>query len=474
MYCAACGSLDAAGGVFCGRCQHPLRVAGRYALVRFRELRPDGAERWDAQDTHTQEPFQGIVWTPAEPEGFEARLDLARGLSHRNLLATLGWQRAPRSLGPPRLVEVTEPEGTPLAALLRDGAPLHETRARGVLEGALGALEHLHGRASPLTHGGVSPWTLSVTPAGEVKLSGLAATVSGGVLGGASRVAVAVGYTAWELVAGKPSPASDLYALGVTLWALTSRRPPQEVHHAGQRPLYPDTAGLSPGLFAILHRMTDPEPSQRGSARWHLDALAALAGAPPRVWTRPVAEGFHGARVGRGTRRTPAEMSERGWSRDPRYLWPVDARASSTYGNGWDPAVTIGPPRVFPQHGDLQGAWAPLQPVGGVQWLELDYPEGAPPAEALVVFETLNPGALYAVTTEDDGAERILWQSEPGAVAAEARALEVTFERPEPLRRVRLWLDTRVTAGWNEIDTAALVLTQPMETIEVSSPSGEA
>jgi hypothetical protein len=357
-----------------------------------------------------------------------------------------------------RLVEVTEREGTTLAAMLRDGVPVDEARAHAVLEGVLGALEYLHGRAVALTHGGVSPWTVSLAADGAVKLSGLAQAMSGGVHAPPARVTVAAGYTAWELAAGKPAPASDLYALGVTVWALTARRAPQELLHAGPRPLYPDTAGLSPGLFAILHRMTDPEPSQRGTARWHLDALAALAGAPPRVWTRPVSEGFHGARVGRGVRHTPSELSERGWSRDERLVWPVDARASSTYGNGWDPAVTVGPPRVFPQHGDLQGAWAPLQPVGGVQWLELDYPEDVSPSQGLVVFETLNPGALYAVTTERDGEERVLWQSEPGAVAAEARALEITFERPEALTRVRLWLDTRVTAGWNEIDTAALVL----------------
>jgi hypothetical protein len=185
------------------------------------------------------------------------------------------------------------------------------------------------------------------------------------------------------------------------------------------------------------------------------DDRATTGRSTPRV-------GWDGRDLGRGERRTPAEMQAVKWWRDAAMVWPVAATASSSYGGGWAPESVVGPPQVFPQYGDLRGAWAPRAVSDGVQWIEVSFPDDAPEATGLRVFETCDPGALFAITDQDeDGDAARLWQRAPVEAGDEARVLEVKFDAPRRLRRVRLWLDTTIGAGWNEIDTVALVTEHP-------------
>ena len=140
------------------------------------------------------------------------------------------------------------------------------------------------------------------------------------------------------------------------------------------------------------------------------------------------------------------------------WRWPVRAKASSTYGGGWGPTAAIGPPTVFPRHGDISGAWAPRASGDGAQWLEVAFDEDPTPIEEVLVFETHLPGALYAVVAQDaDGAVETLWQRPPSALAPVAMVLSVRVARPRPLRSLRLWVDTDAVSAWPEIDAVALV-----------------
>ncbi len=220
-----------------------------------------------------------------------------------------------------------------------------------------------------------------------------------------------------------------------------------------------------PRIEALYRRLVDT-PERRALLG---ELLAALLSADPSLGAAlPLARssevaGWDGRSIGRGERRAPSEMDALGWWSDPATVWSVSATASSTYGSGWTAESVVGPPTVFPRHGDIRGAWAPREGAAGVQWLEVTFPDDAPPAVGLRVFETCNPGALFAITDEDaSGEESRLWQREPTAGVAEARVLDVALDPPRPLRRVRLWLDTDVCGDWNEIDAVALLADRPV------------
>lgn len=38
--------------------------------------------------------------------------------------------------------------------------------------------------------------------------------------------------------------------------------------------------------------------------------------------------------------------------------WVAEAQATTSYEQGWEASCLVGPPRVYPQHGDIPGAWA--------------------------------------------------------------------------------------------------------------------
>jgi hypothetical protein len=76
---------------------------------------------------------------------------------------------------------------------------------------------------------------------------------------------------------------------------------------------------------------------------------------------------------------------------------------SSQYGDpSWAAHQVLGPPNVFPKHGDIPQAWASAAPDTGTEWIEVGFARPSPIA-AVVVYETFNPGAIVGVTllTED-------------------------------------------------------------------------
>lgn len=166
---------------------------------------------------------------------------------------------------------------------------------------------------------------------------------------------------------------------------------------------------------------------------------------------------------GQGTRHGVAAMKARDWACHERGVWPVAARASSSYGSGWSTTALVGAPAVYPRCGDLPGAWAPGTRRSQVEWVELDYPGGVPPAEAIRVFETCVPGATFAITTGHGDAEELLWHGQPGLCGTEASVLEVPLAPPRALRSLRVYVSNGLGHTWSEIDTVGLVATEPID-----------
>src|SRR5436190_8244172 len=192
----------------------------------------------------------------------------------------------------PVLVTVFEfgvsPEGVPFCAMeYVPGVSAERAVARGdwaalCYVGARVArgLEALH-RAG-VVHGDIKPGNLLMIPgenAGDLPRSvrlvdfGLA-VLAGDTQGGHTGTP---GYAAPEVVGGKiPTPASDLYSLGATLYALACGRPAFEAESVNatlQRQLSGppsslplEEAGAPPALVDLLFRLLSPEENERPSS----------------------------------------------------------------------------------------------------------------------------------------------------------------------------------------------------------------
>lgn len=140
--------------------------------------------------------------------------------------------------------------------------------------------------------------------------------------------------------------------------------------------------------------------------------------------------------------------------------WSTAARASSEYrSTDYSAQRATGAPDV-PRAGDHKNAWASKAPDAGEEWLELDFP-AAVHAIAVRVVQNLNPGAVVRIeAVAADGTRTALWTGpdrtayQPGQIGT----LVAEFPRSAvPVQRLRIVLDTKIGAGWNEIDAVQLV-----------------
>jgi hypothetical protein len=126
-------------------------------------------------------------------------------------------------------------------------------------------------------------------------------------------------------------------------------------------------------------------------------------------------------------------------------------------GRGWGPEQATGEPDTL-QAGDISTAWASRHPDAGPEWLKLEYDKEADIGEVRI-RETHNPGAITKVTAFDkDGKEEVLWQGrEPDHDFPGDFVVPVAKDRNVLTKSVKIYLDTTLVQGWNEIDAVRLV-----------------
>jgi len=121
----------------------------------------------------------------------------------------------------------------------------------------------------------------------------------------------------------------------------------------------------------------------------------------------------------------------------------------------WSAQQATGPPDTMTD-GDHQTAWAPAQADGGEEWLMTEYAKPVEVAQ-VIVRETCGPGCITKITSVTDaGAEVPLWQGEPPKNTSPS---DTVFNIPPGTTtgRIKVYLDTRLVPGWNEIDAVQLV-----------------
>lgn len=118
-------------------------------------------------------------------------------------------------------------EGDSLETLIRKGGALPPAIAAEITRQGLEGLAHAHRKG--ILHRDIKPANLMITPEGTVKLMdfGIARVTGEQRLTQANRIVGTLEYMAPELVQGEsPSPASDMYAMGILLYELLSGKLP--------------------------------------------------------------------------------------------------------------------------------------------------------------------------------------------------------------------------------------------------------
>lgn len=262
-------------------------LGGRYRLTREVAYGATGIV-WRAVDMRSGEPVAVKMLRPgaaSRPElvaAFAAETDLLAGLDHPCLVRlreVLGqaWAR----------VLVMDPiEGEDLRRRLRRTGPVPPAVAADVAAQLAGALAYLHGQG--IVHGDVKPGNLLVpADGGLVRLVEFGAARWVGAGSPAPTTQATPEYVAPEVIAGDPpTPASDVYALGIVLFELVSGRSPYRGglpaqvldRHRNCRPVPPP--GLPPVVWRFVEDCLATDPASRPGAE---RAAARLRGMEPAL-----------------------------------------------------------------------------------------------------------------------------------------------------------------------------------------------
>jgi hypothetical protein len=267
-----CETPAAPGEVSCAQCGGELLLHGRYLLERL--LGSGGQSRvYAARDQRDG----GVVAVKVMALG-RAREWKAVELFRRAGAVLAGLSHP----GIPRVVESFEEsrpggvlfclvhefiEGETLAQSLKGGARYDERRAQAVAREALGILRYLHSLSPPVIHRDVKPSNLMRTSGPDGRLVLIDFDLVRDVLrpdGGSTVSSGTPGYAPLEQFMGEPVPATDLYALGVTLAVLLARKEPEELRPSGGARLSVRAhVNVSEGFLRILERLVEPEVGRR-------------------------------------------------------------------------------------------------------------------------------------------------------------------------------------------------------------------
>lgn len=135
---------------------------------------------------------------------------------------------------------------------------------RDILARALEILDYLHKLKPPVIHRDIKPANLLRAQNGKISLVDF-----GGVrdlirTDGGSTMIGTFGYMAPEQLHGQATPATDIYALGATMVALSAGVDPENIPRKGLRmDLRAQLDGTHPGLIEVFEAMTEPDPDDR-------------------------------------------------------------------------------------------------------------------------------------------------------------------------------------------------------------------
>ncbi|MGA8113603.1 MAG: serine/threonine-protein kinase, partial [Actinocatenispora sp.] len=286
-------------------------IAGRYRLDEQVGLGGMGLV-WRAVDEELDRVVamkRSHVGGDAEAERTRQEARLAAGLQHPHVVTLFDVVTE----GTDRWLVMEYLPSRSLAELVDSRVPLPAWRVAYLGAQLADALEALH--AKGIVHCDIKPGNVLVTPDDTAKLIdfGISRRASSdGTLPARGRFGGTPWYRAPEVVHGhEPTPASDLYSLGVTLYAAVEGMPaPEWVGDPRAELRYADAPDIPPPRLAgllgpVLSLLLRTGPADRPDAAQARRMLAELAPSAPVRLSRRASPGG----VRRGTRRRIARLA---------------------------------------------------------------------------------------------------------------------------------------------------------------------
>lgn len=207
---------------------------GRFEILECLQNRP-GAPTYKAKDQHTGQPV--IVksldlsalpdWTLAEQ--FQAEIDFMKVLQHPRIPGFVGAFKQ----GEIQYLVTAFIPGQSVRQKIASGWKLNEPEAIQLAQDALDILLYLHTLAPPVIHRDIKPANVILGADEQLYLIDFGAVWKEQVSAESGSAAGTFGYMPPEQSVNQMTPASDLYALGVTLVELLSGAAPAEMPREG-------------------------------------------------------------------------------------------------------------------------------------------------------------------------------------------------------------------------------------------------
>lgn len=293
-------------------------LAGRYRLERVLGegasgrvyLARDTKERgrvWAIKEVdYSQLPIRELIEARQQ---FQKEAQLLRGLRHPSLPVVIDhFQQDDRDY-----LVMERVEGPTLESMLKSRAdPLPEKQVVTLGLGLADTLHYLHHREPPVIYRDLKPANVMVTMGGGVKLIdfGIARSATPQKAGDTTAYGTP-GYAPPEQYQGRTVPASDVYALGMTLLRSSTLYEPPEFSftHPRAASLNMD---LSPAFDQLVAAMLSKRPEDRPHTGLVLSMLNAMAELPEsdvlRLWWRRGSRHFKkwwNTRASKGEARRP-------------------------------------------------------------------------------------------------------------------------------------------------------------------------
>lgn len=276
-------------------------IAERYELVREIGRGGMGAV-WLANDTvlGREVAIKRIGGLPGTADADLVRAErearLAARLNHPHVIAVYDLVESDDDKGEHWLV-MEYVEGVSLSALVRRDGALSPDQVAPLLAQTSDALAAAH--ASGIVHRDVKPSNILVTPEGQAKLGdfGIARAEADATLTQTGLVTGSPAYLAPEVASGgAATPASDVWALGATLFHALEGEPPYEV---------------GDNLMGALYRIVNDEPPRPTHAGWLAPLLeVTMTPDPAQRWEMSRVHDFLAGRGGEELRPEPTTPEE--------------------------------------------------------------------------------------------------------------------------------------------------------------------
>ncbi|XP_048763163.1 TD and POZ domain-containing protein 3-like [Ostrea edulis] len=154
-----------------------------------------------------------------------------------------------------------------------------------------------------------------------------------------------------------------------------------------------------------------------------------------------------------------AEYSE-DFNKVRQFVAKVTKFSSQYNSSSWSANTVIGPPRVYPQYGDLHGAWASSD-INANQFIEVKYNDKVYVNE-INIYETYHAGGTRSVKVRDpSGKWETIYQTKKLECIKKSRIFTPSIQKPNyQVNELRIEVDCTKAGTWVEIDAVELVGTR--------------